>query len=96
MIGMPVTLAAFVAAAAVMTLYRTANFRGLNIIAAALLIVAGFCIIIEMSLDNYIEGNVDLRWSLITAVSILPVSLILVFYHYRLKKGNRLDSFFHV
>ena len=95
-IGLPVTISAFLASAVILALYRAAHFKGLNIIAAAFLILSGFCIIIEMSLDKHIHGNVDLRWSLIAAVSILPVSLIFFFYHYRLKKGNRLDSLFHI
>jgi hypothetical protein len=49
-----------------------------------------------MILDEYLNGVVDFRWSLIAAISILPVALIFFFYHYRLKKGNRLDSFFHI
>lgn len=65
-------------------------------IAAALIVLSGFCVIIEMVLDEYLNGIIDLRWSLIAAISILPVALIFFFYHYRLKKGNRLDSFFHI
>jgi hypothetical protein len=95
-VGLPVTLTAFVAIGAIIALYKAAHFKGLNIIAAALIILSGFCIITEMALDLYISGFVDLRWSLIAAISILPVSLIFFFYHYRLKKGNRLDSFFHI
>lgn len=95
-VGLPVTLAGFIAAAAVVILYRTARFRGLNILASALVILSGLCIIIEILLDRYNNASTDLRWSLIVAASILPVSLIFFFYHYRLKKGNRLDSFFHI
>jgi hypothetical protein len=94
--GLPVTIAAFVAAGIVIILYKTAHFDGLSIIAAAFIVLSGFCIITEMILDKYLTGSVDLRWSLIVAVSILPVALVLFFYHYRLKKGNRLDSFFHI
>jgi hypothetical protein len=95
-VGLPVTIAAFIAIGAIITLYRAAHFKGLNIIATALVILSGFCIITEIALDKYVKGLVDLRWSLIVAISILPVSLIFLFYHYRLKKGNRLDSFFHI
>ncbi len=95
-VGLPVTLTAFIAIGAIVILYRAAHFKGLNIIAAALIILSGFCIITEMILDKYLNGLVVLRWSLIEAISILPVALVFFFYHYRLKKGNRLDSFFHV
>ncbi len=95
-VGLPMIIAAFITTGIIIILYRTAHFKGLNIIAAALIILSGFCIITEMILDKYLNGSVDLRWSLIAAISILPVSLVFFFYHYRLKKGNRLDSFFHV
>ena len=95
-VGLPATVAAFIAAGSIIILYKAAHFKGLNIIAAALVILSGFCIITEIILDKYLDDIVNLRWSLITAVSILPVALIFFFYHYRLKKGNRLDSFFHI
>jgi hypothetical protein len=95
-VGLPVIIAAFIAIVAIVILYKAAHFKGLNIIAAALIILSGFCIILEMILDEYLNGVVDFRWSLIAAISILPVALIFFFYHYRLKKGNRLDSFFHI
>jgi hypothetical protein len=95
-VGLPVTIAAFITAGTIIILYKIAHFKGLNIIAAAFIILSGFCIITEMILDKYLKGFVNLRWSLIAAVSILPVALIFFFYHYRLKKGNRLDSFFHI
>jgi hypothetical protein len=95
-VGLPVTLAAFAGIGIVVMLYRKARLKGFNILVAAFLVLAGFCIITEMILDLHIEGKVNLRWSLISAISILPVALIFFFYHYRMKKGNRLDSIFHV
>ena len=95
-VGLPVTIAIFIAAGTVVILYKAAHLKGLNIIAAAFIVLSGYCIITEMIFDEYLKGFVDLQWSLIVAVSILPVALVFFFYHYRLKKGNRLDSFFHI
>jgi len=95
-VGLPMTIAAFITAGIIIILYKAAQFKGLNIIAAGLVILSGFCIIAEMILDKHLGSSVQLRWSLIAAISILPVALIFFFYHYRLKKGNRLDSFFHI
>jgi|WetSurSiteA1Bulk_404760.scaffolds.fasta_scaffold85148_1 hypothetical protein len=95
-VGLPLTIAAFFSLSIIAILYNAAHFKGLNIIAAALLILSGFCIITEMTLDKWLKDTVDLRWSLIAGISILPVALIFFFYHYRLKKGNRLDGFFHI
>lgn len=95
-VGLPITTAVFFGTLLISILYRDAHLKGLNIIAAALFILSGLSILTEIILDAYLFNSVVLRWSLITAVSVLPVALILIFYHYRLKKGNRLDSFFHV
>lgn len=95
-VGLPLTAAAFISAAIIIVLYRVAHLKGFNVLALALIVLSGFCIITEMILDKFLFGKADLRWSLITAISVLPVASILFFYHYRLKKGNRLDSFFHV
>lgn len=94
-VGLPITIAVFISAAAITVLYRIANFKGLNIIAAALMILSALCILIELIVDGYL-GDARLRWSLIAAVSIFPLALLLLYYHYRLKRGNLLDSFFHV
>jgi len=95
-VGLPVTIAVFVSAGILIFLYKKVHMRGLNIIALAFIVLAGFCIVTEIVLDRFQEGSVDLLWSLIVSVSILPVAIVLLFYHYRLKKGKRLDSFFHI
>lgn len=95
-VGLPVTFAGFIAAGIVIVLYRAVHLKGLNIIASALIALSGYCIITEIVFDKYRNSFVDLQWSLIVAVSVLPVALLLFFFHYRLKKGNRLDSYFHV
>jgi len=95
-VGLPLAISALFAGWFIVFLYRKARFKGFNVIAAALIILAGLTILTEVILDNFFQGMTDLRWSLIAAVSVLPVALILSFYHYRLKKGKQLDSFFHV
>ena len=95
-VGLPVTITAFIAAGIIIVLYQSAFLKGLNLIAAALILLSGFCIITEIILDQYLNNVVSIRWSLIVAVSIIPVALVFFFYHYRLKKGNRLDTLFHI
>jgi ABC-type transport system involved in cytochrome c biogenesis permease subunit len=96
LVGLPVTVVGFFAAGTVIFLYRAVHLKGLNIIASAIIALSGYCIITEIIFDKYRNGFVDLQWSLIVAVSVLPVALLFFFYHYRMKKGNRLDSFFHI
>jgi hypothetical protein len=95
-IAIPVTIALFVSVTIISLLWQVAHFRGFNILAIAFLVLSGFCIVSEVFIDKYISDKVDIRWSAIVAVSILPIALVLLFVHYRMKKGKRLDSYFHV
>lgn len=95
-LGLPETVSAFIAAGIIIVLYKVAHLKGLNLIAAVLMVLSGLFIITEIILDKYSTGTVNIRWSLIVAVSILPVALVFFFYYYRLKKGHRLDSLFHI
>jgi hypothetical protein len=94
--GLPLVISAIATVLAIIILYKIANLKGLNIIAAALVVLSGSCIIIEMILDDYVKGSVDLRWSLIVAISVFPVAALLLYYHYRLKRVNLLDRFLHI
>ncbi len=95
-VGLPITAAAFLAPVILILLFRFTPMKGLNLIGAGMILIAGFCIVTEIILDLFITGTAGLQWSLITAISIFPVVMILFFYHYRLKRGRRLDTIFHV
>lgn len=95
-LGLPITLALFIAVIIIMLLWKVAHFRGFNILAIAFLVLSGFCIVSELFIDNFTTDRVDIRWSAIVAVAIFPIALVLLFVHYRMKKGKRLDSYFHV
>lgn len=95
-IGLPLTIAFFAAVCIIILLAKVAHFKGFNILAAAFVVFSGFCIVSEIFIDKYLFNAVDIRWSAIAAVSILPIALVLLFVHYRMKKGKRLDSYFHV
>jgi hypothetical protein len=95
-IGLPITIALFVSVIIIIVLWNVAHFKGFNILAFSFLVLSGFCIVTEVFIDKYMFNAADIRWSVIVAVSILPIALVLLFVHYRMKKGNRLDSYFHV
>jgi hypothetical protein len=95
-LGLPLTMTLFVSAVIINLLWKVARLRGFNILAIAFLVLSGFCIVSEVFIDKYVTGRVDIRWSAIVAVSIFPIALVLLFVHYRMKKGKRLDSYFHV
>jgi len=95
-IGLPITVAFFISVSIVILLWNVAHFKGFNILAMAFIVLSGFCIVTEVFIDNYLFKKVDIHWSAIVAVSILPIALVLLFVHYRMQKGKRLDSYFHV
>ena len=95
-IGLPITVAFFISVSIVILLWNVAHFKGFNILAMAFIVLSGFCIVTEIFTDNYLFKKVDIHWSAIVAVSILPIAMVLLFVHYRMQKGKRLDSYFHV
>ncbi|MDX2415761.1 MAG: hypothetical protein QNK33_11270, partial [Bacteroidales bacterium] len=81
---------------AVILVSRRVKSKGFNILAFILLAIAILCTSIELSLDLFLDNNVTITWSAITAATIVPFSGILMFLHYRLKRGKNLGSFFHI
>jgi hypothetical protein len=95
-IGLPLTMTLFVCVSIMVVLWKVAHFKGFNILAFAFFVLSGFCIVSEVFINKYLFDNVGIRWSAIVAVSLLPIALVLLFVHYRMKRGKRLDSYFHV
>lgn len=79
-VGLPVTITAGVLISVIILLNRIFHLRGFNIIAISFLLIACFCMIIETVVDKYVTGTIEMRWSLLTAVSIFPIALILFFF----------------
>jgi phosphatidylserine synthase len=95
-IGLPVTITLFVCVSIIVALWKVAHFKGFNLLAFAFFVLSGFCIVSEVFINKYLFNKADIRWSAIVAVSLLPIALVLLFVHYRMKRGKRLDSYFHV
>jgi len=75
--------------------FRTRQ-KGFNIIGLAALCVGIYCMLAEIFINLADANTVSLSWSVIVAVSILPFSLFLFFFHYRMKRGTSLRRFFHL
>jgi hypothetical protein len=95
-ISLPITIGVFILISCIYVLWKVAHFKGFNILAFAFLLLSGFCLFTEVFIDGFLYSKVSIRWSAIVAVSLLPIALILLFVHYRMKKGKRLDSYFHI
>ena len=95
-LALPVILSAFLCLGIILLFREKMNFMGFNLLGVSFFAIAIFCVLTEATVDYHRAGEIRLHWSLITASSIIPLSAIFFFMHYRLKRGNRLDSFFHV
>jgi hypothetical protein len=95
-LGLPVTVSLFFLAGLVAFFSSLSKYKGLNLLASILIALAIFVIIIEFFTDKYINDTVRLQWSIVTATALSVMALILVFIHYRLKRGHSLDRLFHV
>lgn len=95
-IALPFTLSFFLLTGLVIILSSRSRFKGFNILAIIFMAVGVLCIIFELFTDLFVSGKIDIEWSAIAAAAIIPFSAILMFVHYRLKKGLNLKSYFHI
>ena len=75
-------------------LIRSSRRKGLNIFAFALTGAALICMGVEIFVDLFIHSRVDLSWSLITSLALVPIASFLIYLHYRVAKSTNLHRFF--
>jgi hypothetical protein len=95
-VGLPMALSVYLCAGIDILFYIKLKFTGFNLLGISFFSIVLFMVLTEIILDLHKNGILALHWSLIAAVSIFPLCLVFFYVHYRLKRGNRLDSFFHV
>jgi hypothetical protein len=95
-IAIPVLFFASIIAAALAELVRVSRYKGINLIAYAFIGSGVLCLFIDGVLSFYLEHEVHLWWSVIVAICALLVAIVLMFLHFRLKKGRSLEKTFHI
>ncbi len=95
-LALPLTASLYFLGLAVVFLNSLSRYRGLNLIAVIFFAMALFTLVVEICIDMFNDGLIKLQWSVASAASLSLLALILVFIHYRLKRGRKLDSLFHV
>lgn len=95
-LGIPLLLAGNLVAALLIAVIRMSKYKGINLIAYAFLGAAILCIGIEFILSNFKTGSLQVGWSIIVAGCVIPVVVVLLFVHFRLKKGRSLEKTFHI
>lgn len=95
-IGLPVTVTFWLLFGIFLVLYRKLRYKGFNILAFILIEISALCIVIDLFTDMHLRDSIFIDWSAITAATLVPLAGILLFVHYRMKRGKDLGSFFHV
>ncbi|HEU5051710.1 MAG TPA: DUF6320 domain-containing protein [Hanamia sp.] len=95
-IAIPLLFFASIIAAALAELVRVSRYKGINLIAYAFIGSGVLCLFIDGVLSFYHQHEVHLWWSVIVAICVLLVAIVLMFLHFRLKKGRSLEKTFHI
>lgn len=95
-LGIPMLLAAYIIVFVLIFMLRNSKQKGLNIIAYSLIAVGLLCVCTEGMISLYYRNSINLVWSLIVMVSVVFISMLLLYIHYRLKKVTDMQRFFHV
>lgn len=95
-LGLPIfLLCALLTGAVILVIVRTKEC-GLNIVAFILLGIAAFCVGTDLLISRYHSGVVDFTWSMVVVLTVVPVALILLFLHYRLRNRYDWKRIFHL
>ena len=80
---------------ALILILRNLKVRGLNIVAISFLSAAVVCLMIEATLSQYFQSEVELSWSVVVSACLLPVTAVIIFMHFRTKNNSELKKIFH-
>ncbi len=81
---------------ALIIIYRKSKYKGINLIAYWFMAIAFQCVCIEGIVSYSILSKITLNWSIIVYASIIPIAAVLLFFHFRYKRGRNLKKVFHV
>jgi hypothetical protein len=95
-LGVPLLFAAHIIAAGLTGIIKLSRQYGLNVVSYALFAAGLLTVCIEGIISLNATNRLSLHWSIIVCACIIPVSAILLFIHYRLKRVTDLRKFFHI
>ncbi len=93
-LALPIAIFAELIVAALCLQVKNAKRKGLNILAYILVGVAVLCLGIEIFIDLFAGGPIRLGWSAVTALSLVPIAVFLLYIHYRVAKTTNLRRLF--
>jgi hypothetical protein len=94
--GVPIALVSELSAALAAFASVKARRKGINIIAFALLAAAAICVGIDVILELFLTGRLELQWSVVVAVSLGSVAAFLLYLHHRVTTKVNLRKLFRL
>ncbi len=95
-VALPIAFTFEALTAAAAFFIRASKRKGANVIAYALLAIAGLCVGIEATVDHFVRRRVVLGWSAIVAIALVPIALFLFYLHYRIGRKTNLRKLFRL
>ncbi|MFP4025555.1 MAG: DUF6320 domain-containing protein [Thiohalospira sp.] len=95
-LGIPLLFSFYVWVFLIAIITKYNKHHGLNILAYYFLATGFFTICIDGIISFYQTNGLQLQWSIIVIACFIPISGILLYFHYRLKKEIYLKRFFHI
>jgi len=95
-LGIPIIFFIYILVYFLMITIKKSRKKGINIIAYSLVAAGILCLCVDGIISLHLFDQMRLQWSVIVFVSVLPVSAILLFIHFRLKRVTDLRRFFHI
>jgi hypothetical protein len=95
-LGIPLLFASNGIIALLLIVIRRSKVKGFNLIGYAFLGAAALCVLIDGIISKFKTGLFQMKWSVIVTACTIPVVVVLLFVHFRLKKGRSLKKTFHI
>lgn len=95
-LGVPILLAAYIIVVVLVNLIKKVEKKSLNVIAYTLISAGLLSICAEGIISLYVGNKLHIEWSIIVMASVIVISAILLYMHYKLRKGIDLKRFFHI
>lgn len=95
-VGFPILVLVLIMSIAVVLSSTLVRDKGTNVASFVLLGLVILCMGIDGIISLYQVGYIMLGWSIIVAVSLAPVAIFLLYYHYGIRERIDLRKTFHV
>lgn len=95
-VGLPIVLSLEAVTVSVLVILHLLRQRGLNYPAVILAGLAFLCVALDVTVFHAVSGLWGLTWSLVVVFSVLPVSGLFFYLHYRLLKRASLRKLFRL